>query len=153
MYVDIRATYVAQTYLPLVHNFYPYTEQQPTMGLHHIPLLVCTPHNSCLRSSPAEARLKNNATLGRQSRGWRTNSAYYHHKVRARKAESPIAYSSSMASCRAPQSKLIIFFSCSAHADCLHSFAATPGFSVLRNLSIISPIFRSFRLPFCTIPL
>ena len=26
-YVDIRATYVAQTYLPLVHNFYPYAEQ------------------------------------------------------------------------------------------------------------------------------
>ena len=29
MYVDIRATYVAQTYLLLVHNFYPYAEQQP----------------------------------------------------------------------------------------------------------------------------
>ena len=25
-YVDIRATYVAQTYLPLVYNFYPYVE-------------------------------------------------------------------------------------------------------------------------------
>ena len=32
-YVDIRATYVAQTYLPLVHNFYPYAEQQPNIGL------------------------------------------------------------------------------------------------------------------------
>ena len=31
-YVDIRATYVAQTYLPLVHNFYPYAEQQPSIG-------------------------------------------------------------------------------------------------------------------------
>ena len=30
-YVDIRATYVAQTYLPLVHNFYPYAEQQPIL--------------------------------------------------------------------------------------------------------------------------
>ena len=28
-YVDIRATYVAQAYLPLVHNFYPYAEQLP----------------------------------------------------------------------------------------------------------------------------
>ena len=28
-YVDIRSTYVAQTYLPLVRNFYPYVEQQP----------------------------------------------------------------------------------------------------------------------------
>ena len=27
MYVDIRATYVVQTYLPLVHNFYPDAEQ------------------------------------------------------------------------------------------------------------------------------
>ena len=27
--LDIRATYVAQTYLPLVCNFYPYAEQQP----------------------------------------------------------------------------------------------------------------------------
>ena len=34
---------VPQTYLPLVRNFYPYVEQQPTMGLHRIPLLVCTP--------------------------------------------------------------------------------------------------------------
>ena len=32
-YVDIRATHVAQTYLPLVHNFYPYAEQQPNIGL------------------------------------------------------------------------------------------------------------------------
>ena len=31
MYVDIRATYVAQTYLPLVRNFYPYAEQQPIL--------------------------------------------------------------------------------------------------------------------------
>ena len=31
-YVDIRATYVAQTYLPLLHNFYPYAEQQPNRG-------------------------------------------------------------------------------------------------------------------------
>ena len=31
-YVDIRATYVAQTYLPLVHNFYPYAEQQSHIG-------------------------------------------------------------------------------------------------------------------------
>ena len=30
-YVDIRATYVAQTYLPRVHNFYPYAEQQPIL--------------------------------------------------------------------------------------------------------------------------
>ena len=29
MYVDIRATYVVQAYLPLIHNFYPYAEQQP----------------------------------------------------------------------------------------------------------------------------
>ena len=28
-YVDIRSTYIVQTYLPLVHNFYPYAEQQP----------------------------------------------------------------------------------------------------------------------------
>ena len=28
-YVDIRATYVAQTFLPLVRNFYPYADQQP----------------------------------------------------------------------------------------------------------------------------
>ena len=27
IHVDIRATYVVQTYLPLVHNFYPYAEQ------------------------------------------------------------------------------------------------------------------------------
>jgi len=25
--------YVAQTYLTLVHNFYPYAEQQPNIGL------------------------------------------------------------------------------------------------------------------------
>ena len=31
-YVDIRATYVAQTYLPLIHNFSPYAEQQPNIG-------------------------------------------------------------------------------------------------------------------------
>ena len=31
-HVDIRATYVAQTYLPLVHNFYPYAEQQSNIG-------------------------------------------------------------------------------------------------------------------------
>ena len=31
-YVDIRATYVVQTYLPRVHNFYPYTKQQPNIG-------------------------------------------------------------------------------------------------------------------------
>jgi len=31
-YVDIRATYVAQTYLPLVHNFYPYADQQSHIG-------------------------------------------------------------------------------------------------------------------------
>ena len=31
-YVDIRATYVVQTYLPLVNNFYPYAEQQPDIG-------------------------------------------------------------------------------------------------------------------------
>ena len=31
-YVDIRSTYVAQTYLPLVRNFYPYVEQQPNIG-------------------------------------------------------------------------------------------------------------------------
>ena len=102
------------------------------------------PHtNSYLHSSPAEARLKNNATLGRQSRGWQTNSAYYYHKVRARKAESPIVYSSSTASCTASQSKLIIFSSCLAHSDCLH-FSLEPP-------SIISPMMRSFRLPFCTI--
>ena len=28
-YVDIRATYVVQTYPPLVRNFYLYAEQQP----------------------------------------------------------------------------------------------------------------------------
>ena len=28
-YVDIRATYVAQTFQPLVRNFYPYAKQQP----------------------------------------------------------------------------------------------------------------------------
>ena len=33
MYVDIRATHVDQTYLTLVHNFYPYAEQQPSIGL------------------------------------------------------------------------------------------------------------------------
>ena len=32
MYVDIRATYVVQTYLSLVHNFYPYVEQRPNIG-------------------------------------------------------------------------------------------------------------------------
>ena len=31
-YVDIRAAHVAQTYLPLVHNFYPYEEQHPHIG-------------------------------------------------------------------------------------------------------------------------
>ena len=31
-HVDIRATYVAQTYLPLVHNFYPYADQQSHIG-------------------------------------------------------------------------------------------------------------------------
>ena len=31
-YVDIRATYVVQTFLPLVRNFYPYVEQQPDIG-------------------------------------------------------------------------------------------------------------------------
>ena len=31
-YVDIRAKYVAQAYLPLVHNFYPYAEQQSHIG-------------------------------------------------------------------------------------------------------------------------
>ena len=39
MYVDIRATYVAQTYLPLLHNFYPYAEQQPNRGHFTKPLL------------------------------------------------------------------------------------------------------------------
>ena len=28
-YVDIRATYVAHTFLPFVHNFSPYVEQLP----------------------------------------------------------------------------------------------------------------------------
>ncbi|KXB72717.1 hypothetical protein HMPREF3185_01663, partial [Porphyromonas somerae] len=28
----IRATYVVQTYLTLVHNFYPYAEQHPNIG-------------------------------------------------------------------------------------------------------------------------
>ena len=28
-YVDIRSTYVAHTFLPFVHNFYPYAEQLP----------------------------------------------------------------------------------------------------------------------------
>ena len=54
-YVDIRATYVVPTYLPLVRNFYPYAEQQPTMGLHRIPLLVCT-------SSPLHSREKPQAS-------------------------------------------------------------------------------------------
>ena len=40
MYVDIRATYVAQTYLPLVHNFYPYAEQRPNIGVAGIALSV-----------------------------------------------------------------------------------------------------------------
>ena len=31
-YVDIRSTYVVQTYLLLVQNFYPYAEQQPNRG-------------------------------------------------------------------------------------------------------------------------
>ena len=31
-YVDIRSTYIVQTYQPLVHNFYPYVEQQPNRG-------------------------------------------------------------------------------------------------------------------------
>ena len=29
----LLSTHVAQTYLPLVHNFYPYAEQQPNIGL------------------------------------------------------------------------------------------------------------------------
>ena len=33
-YVDIRATCVVQTYLSLVHSFYPYAEQQPNIGPH-----------------------------------------------------------------------------------------------------------------------
>ena len=37
-YVDIRSTYVAQTYLPLVHNFYPYAEQQSPKELHIVPI-------------------------------------------------------------------------------------------------------------------
>ena len=28
----MRATYVVQTFLPLVRNFYPYAEQQSNMG-------------------------------------------------------------------------------------------------------------------------
>ena len=32
-YVDIRSTYIVQTYQPLVHNFYPYVEQQPNIAL------------------------------------------------------------------------------------------------------------------------
>ena len=31
-HVDLSSTYVVQTYLPLVHNFYPYAEQQPNIG-------------------------------------------------------------------------------------------------------------------------
>ena len=31
-HVDLSSTYVVQTYLPLVHNFYPYVEQQPNIG-------------------------------------------------------------------------------------------------------------------------
>ena len=34
-YVDIRATYVVQTYLLLVHNFYPYAEQQSPVVVTH----------------------------------------------------------------------------------------------------------------------
>ena len=30
--LDIRATYVVQTYLPLIRNFYPYAGQQPNIG-------------------------------------------------------------------------------------------------------------------------
>ena len=33
MYEAIRSTYVVQTYLLLVHNFYTYAEQQPNIGL------------------------------------------------------------------------------------------------------------------------
>ena len=32
MYVVLKTTHVVQTYLPLVHNFYPYAEQQPNIG-------------------------------------------------------------------------------------------------------------------------
>ena len=31
-YVDLSSTYVVQTYLPLVRNFYPYAEQQLSIG-------------------------------------------------------------------------------------------------------------------------
>ena len=40
-YVDIRATYVVQTYLLLVHNFYPYAEQQS------IPILTLWDQRYC----------------------------------------------------------------------------------------------------------
>ncbi|KXB75601.1 hypothetical protein HMPREF3185_00724 [Porphyromonas somerae] len=30
--MDLSSTYVVQTYLLLVHNFYPYAEQQPNRG-------------------------------------------------------------------------------------------------------------------------
>ena len=44
-YIDLSSTYVAQTYLPLVHNFYPYTEQQPNIGS-LIGQYRFTPHTS-----------------------------------------------------------------------------------------------------------
>ena len=47
MYVDIRATYVAQTYLPLVHNFYPYAEQRPNIGVAGIALSVGDVNQYC----------------------------------------------------------------------------------------------------------
>ena len=43
-YIDIRATYVAQTFLLLVHNFYPYAEQQP------IPILTLLDQRYCTLS-------------------------------------------------------------------------------------------------------
>ena len=47
MYVDIRATYVVQPYLPLVHNFYPYGEQRPNIGVAGIALSVGDVNQYC----------------------------------------------------------------------------------------------------------
>ena len=47
-HVDIRATYIAQTYLPLVLNFYPYAEQQPNIG--HITKLYRNPSKAIQES-------------------------------------------------------------------------------------------------------
>ena len=58
-YVDIRATYVVQTYLPLVYNFYPYAEQQFHIG-HRSDLYRFVPphHRAWMRSLIYQAKLQ-----------------------------------------------------------------------------------------------